>query len=80
MKLLENTRRYRKTPKGVLTNMYSHMKDRHSVQFTLKEFHKRFLTDRKFKRLFKEWENSSYDKQLKPSLDRTDPRKPYTRS
>ena len=78
MKLLENTRRYRKTPKGVLTNMYQHIKARHKTDFTLLEFHQ-FLNDKKFKRLFKEWEKSGYKKQLKPSLDRIDCKKNYSK-
>ena len=70
MKLLENTRRYRKTKKGLLTNMYDQLKRRHETKFSLGEFHKRFLDDKKFNRLFKEWENNNYQKQFKPSLDR----------
>ena len=36
-KLLENTQRFRETPKGVLTNMYHKMKSRRKVEFTLKK-------------------------------------------
>ena len=43
LKLLENTQRFRETPKGVLTNMYHKMKSRREVEFTLKDFHDRFL-------------------------------------
>ena len=77
-KLLENTRRYRRTPKGVLTNMYQHMKARQRVDFSLGEFHEKFLNDKKYIRLFNAWEKSGYSKQLKPSVDRSDCRKPYT--
>lgn len=70
MKLLENTSRFRRTPKGLLTNMYDHLKRRHEISFTLKEFHERYLSDRKFKRLYSEWVKSSFKKQYKPSLDR----------
>jgi hypothetical protein len=80
LKLLEITRRYRKTPKGVLTNMYNHMKTRHEVTFSLSEFHHQFLNDRRFKRLFSEWVQANYPKQLKPSLDRIDSHKPYSMS
>lgn len=79
MRLLENTRRYRKTPKGVLTNMYNHMKHRHTVEFTLKEFHQMFLCDNRYLRLYKEWVKNGYDKQFKPSLDRMNPKKNYSK-
>ena len=77
-RLLENTRRWRKTKKGVLTNMYDHMRRRHKVFFSLQEFHNMFLNDKKFNRLYEEWVKSNYNKQLKPSIDRIDCRKPYT--
>lgn len=77
-KLLANTRRYRKTKKGVLTNMYRHMVGRHNVDFTLQDFHDRFLVDKKFNRLFSEWKKNQYQKQFKPSLDRIDKNKSYS--
>ncbi len=80
MRLLENTRRFRKTPKGVLTNMYSKMKSRNFVEFTLREFHSMFLNDKKFIRIFREWEKSNYNKQFKPSIDRIDNKKSYLMS
>jgi hypothetical protein len=76
--LLENTKKYRGTPKGVLTNMYGKMKSRRIVEFTLDEFHDRFLTDNKFIRLHKEWIKSGKDKMKKPSLDRISNKKGYT--
>lgn len=77
MQLLKNTQKYRRTPKGVLTNMYNHMKSRHEVKFDLKFFHKLYLTDKNYLSLFKKWEKSGYKKQLKPSLDRIDNKKCY---
>jgi hypothetical protein len=80
---LEITRKYRQTPKGVLTNIYQHMKSRNQehgfppLSFTKKELHDRFLKDNKFLYLFDVW-IASQDKWLKPSVDRIDPRKPYT--
>lgn len=76
-KLLENTRKFRKTKKGVLTNIYQHLKQRNKVDFSLKEFHERFLEDKKFLKLFSEWEKSNYNIQLKPSIDRIDCKKHY---
>ena len=77
-KLLENTQRFRETPKGVLTNMYHKMKSRNIVEFSLQEFHDRFLNDKKFIRLFNEWIKSGKDKMKKPSLDRISNKKHYT--
>lgn len=54
------------------------MKNRHDVEFTLQGLHFLFLDDKKFKRIFSEWEKSGYQKQFKPSVDRIDYRKPYT--
>ena len=77
-KLLENTQRFRETPKGVLTNMYHRMKSRREVEFTLKDFHDRFLSDKKFLRLHKEWIDSGRNKMKKPSLDRISNKRGYT--
>lgn len=80
LKLLKNTQRYRKTPKGVLTNMYQHMKLRHKVDFSLKEFHLMYLTDEKYLILFNKWKKNKYNIQLKPSLDRINSKIHYTSS
>ena len=77
-KLLENTQKFRETPRGVLTNMYHKMKSRREVEFTLKDFHDRFLSDKKFLRLHKEWTDSGRNKMKKPSLDRISNKKGYT--
>lgn len=76
-RLLENTRKFRKTKKGVLTNIYQHLKQRNKVDFSLKEFHEEFLENKKFLRLFSEWEKSNYNIQLKPSIDRINCKKHY---
>ena len=78
LKLLKNTQKFRETPKGVLTNMYGHMKSRREVGFTLDEFHDRFLDDKKFLRLHREWLESGKDKMKKPSLDRISNKRDYT--
>lgn len=75
---LKITEKYRKTPKGVLTNMYQHMKLRHKVDFDLKTFHSLYLTDKKFLQLFNKWLRSGCLKSLKPSLDRIDNKKHYS--
>ena len=47
LQLLKNTQKFRETPKGVLTNMYHKMKSRRDVEFSLNDFHDRFLNDKK---------------------------------
>lgn len=66
------------TPKGVLTNMYQHMKLRYKVDFTLKEFQEKYLNDSCYIGLHKRWSESGHNKQLKPSLDRVDCRGHYS--
>ncbi len=73
---LNATQKFRKTPKGVLTNLYSKMRERaknkkiDSPDFNLKEFHEMYLKDKNFLRIFNEWEKSNYTKAKKPSVDR----------
>lgn len=69
-RLLENTKRYRETPKGVLTNLYHKMKGRRGVEFSLQEFHSKYLLDKQFLRIHSEWLKSGKDKNKKPSVDR----------
>lgn len=78
--LVENTRRFRKTKKGLLTNLYHKMKSRHPVDFTLHEFHEIFLDSKLFNRLFTEWEKSKYNKLKKPSIDRINNKVDYLKS
>ena len=54
------------------------MKRRHAVEFSLKEFHCKYLQDKRFLRLFKEWVKHGYQKQFKPSLDRINCKKGYS--
>lgn len=62
----------------MLTNMYNKMESRHLVGFSLTDFHNRFLYDKKFNRLFKEWVKRGFNKQYKPSLDRINSKVHYT--
>lgn len=71
-RLLKNTERYRKTKKGVLTNIYNHQKNRNIVEYSLKEFQDRFIDDKTFKKLYDEWVKHNYNKQYKPTIDRID--------
>ncbi len=82
--ILETTRRFRRTPKGVLTNIYHKQIERSRLRgyvlpdYSLVELHDRFLADQKFLRLFNEWVRGKYSKHLKPSIDRINHNKPYT--
>jgi hypothetical protein len=76
-KLLENTRRWRKTKRGLLTNLYQKLKTRHEVSFDMEWLHN-FAECQKFNRLFNEWELSNHQIGLKPSLDRIDCKKSYS--
>lgn len=83
---LKATEKFRKTPKGVLTNLYSKMKERATSKnielpdFTLVELHNMFLNDKKYLRIFKEWERSNYQKAFKPSIDRINNKIGYIKS
>ncbi len=78
-KLLENTARFRKTKRGVVTNLFQKLKGRNVVEFTLEYLHE-FADCRKFDRLFNEWVKSGYDKQFKPSIDRISNKKGYLKN
>ena len=78
-RLLENTRRYRKTKKGVVTNMYHKMKVRAPVEFDLPFLHL-FSKCIEFDRLYNEWIKSGCQKEFKPTIDRINYKKPYLKS
>lgn len=75
-RLLENTRRFRKTKRGVVTNLYSKMKSRHPVGFDLEWLHD-FAECKRFDRIFNEWVKSGYRKEFKPTIDRILNKKGY---
>lgn len=77
-RLLENTKKYRETRKGVLTNIFHHMKARRTVNFSLSDFHERFLNDKKYVRIHAEWLKSGKNKMNKPSIDRISRKLDYT--
>lgn len=81
---ISNTQAYRKTEKGVLTNLYSKMKERNrnkgfgDLTFSLKVLHETYLKDTAYVKLFKNWIDSGCNKNLKPSFDRINPKIGYT--
>jgi hypothetical protein len=68
-KITENTQKWRKTKRGLVTNLYHKMRSRHPVDFDLNYFHD-FANCKKFDRLYNEWVKSNFCKQFKPSIDR----------
>lgn len=76
LKLLRNTQNYRKTQKGLVTNLFHKLKSRNDVSFDL-NYLQEFAKSKKFERLFIEWEKSGYKKELKPSIDRISFKKGY---
>ena len=61
--------KWRKTKRGLLTNLYGKMKSRHDVEFDLEYLHL-FAECKKFERLFNEWVASNFSKLKKPTIDR----------
>ena len=68
-RVIENTAKWRKTKRGLITNLYGKLKERNEVTFTLNYLHD-FSNCKKFDRLFLEWEKSGYEKLKKPTIDR----------
>lgn len=81
---LNATRKYRKTPKGVLTNLYHKQierclkKGKHLPTYTLKELHARFLNDEKYIKIFENWAANGFQYYDTPSIDRNNPELGYT--
>jgi hypothetical protein len=82
----EATERYRRTKKGVLTNIYSHIVYRSKIKgfidpdFDKEYLHNIFLEDGKFNRIYNDWVKSGYLKNTKPSIDRISNKKPYLKN
>lgn len=74
---VNHTKNYRKTKKGLVTNLYHKMKQRNTVDFELSFLHT-FCQCKKFDRLFAEWVRSNYHKDFKPTIDRISNKKGYT--
>lgn len=74
--LLENNRRWRKTKKGLITDLFHKLKGRNVVEFDLQWLHD-FANCQKFNRLYDEWVKSGHKKEFKPSIDRISNKKGY---
>lgn len=73
---LTTTARFRRTKRGLVTNLYHKLKSRNEVAFSLEYLHE-FSNCKKFDRLFSEWQRSGYNKNDKPSIDRISNKKGY---
>lgn len=76
--------KYRRSKKGVLTNIFQHMKARskkygYKLGITLEYLHDRFLTDIKFNSIYNRWKRNGYKYYDKPSIDRKDAFGGYTK-
>lgn len=77
MKLLENTRRWRLTYKGLTANLYAKILERSRrnnkqiPQFTLGQFRTWFENNDGY-RLWNKWRRNGYERMEKPSVDRID--------
>lgn len=74
----ESWKKYSKSKKGVLTVTYQKQKARREVFYSLEELHCKFLEDKRFGRLWKEWIKHGYDLQFRPTIDRINCKKGYT--
>lgn len=74
---LENTSRWRKTVRGLVTNLYQKMKARQPISITLSELHEFASSSIKFRRLYEEWCKSGFNKERKPSIDRISNKRGY---
>lgn len=67
---VDNTvERWRKTRRGLITNLFNKMKSRNDVEFDLEYLHS-FSQCKRFNRLFNEWVKSNFQKLKKPTIDR----------
>ena len=76
--ILNNTKKYRKTKKGVLTNIYNHCKNRRNVNFSLEQFQEKYINNIVFTRLYNEWIKHNCNIQYKPTIDRINCFKDYS--
>ena len=83
MNILENTKRWRRTYKGLTTNLYAKIQerskrnDRYNDEFTLGEF-KGWIAQTSINRLYEQWAKRGFKTDRRPSMDRINPLKGYT--
>lgn len=80
----EDTAKYKRTMKGVLTTLYagsvqkSKRRGHAAPSYTSEEFLNKYLTDITFLHIYQNWAIEGFHTMLKPSIDRLDNTKPYT--
>lgn len=85
-----SSKKYEKTKKGFLVRLYSNMRNRVEGKIqkafhlyagldilSRQEFYRWAFDNPDFHELFKEWEESGYERRLTPSVDRIDAREGY---
>ena len=82
-KYYESTKKYLKTPKGVLNIIYRNqlLKQKRrgiKVNYTYKEFKDKYLNDEKYLELYNQWLKNNCLSDYKPSFDRIDNTKDYS--
>lgn len=82
-KYYESTKKYQKTPKGVLNTIYRNQllkQKRHGIKvnYTYEEFKNKYINDKKYLELYNSWLKSGCLTNLKPSFDRIDNNKDYS--
>ena len=81
-KYYESTKKYQKTPKGVLNTIYRNQLTKQKrkgikINYTYQEFLTRYLNDKTYLELYDNWVESNYETDYKPSFDRIDNTKDY---
>lgn len=74
---------YRTMPKLIKvmynSQVYASKKRGYVMEISREEFYGWIMVQKNFKKLFKEWEKSGWEKDMRPSVDRLDDYKPYSR-
>lgn len=80
----EESMAYSRTIKGFSAKLYQNQVNRSKIRghkpptYSRKELTEYISTDEKFQKLYKEWVDSGYEKDLSPSFDRLDETKGYS--
>lgn len=75
---IEYSRNYSKTARGHLTSVFNHQKQKSLKRwgdvpkYSAEEFRQKYEFDKEYLKLYNDWKNSGYLKNLSPSFDRYD--------
>jgi len=75
----ETANSFSQLPYRIYSNQIEHSKTRGhpAPAYTYEEFKKWIISNNNYAQLYEKYKNSGYDKNLVPSIDRIDPKKPY---